>query len=206
MWFARLGDKFWKMDGIVLMHLDNDTGVGDKLQQNKLQHRNCFNNTRQPLLQRYFHFASAYELLSQIWKPVGALRNKCCLCNRCHCTFRSIMILEWNLKNSIAFQSMNFVVTKTTGFGIGFWIYEIQFRILAALFYPQGTWVLFIGACEFPNNEAYISPQPPNNRARGQLAWCILKPASQITMAGNQEKLPWIDSSSWMTMAGRIFS
>ena len=60
------------------------------------------------------------------------------------------MILEWNLKNSIALQPMNFVVTKTIGFGIRFWIYE---KILAALFYPQAMWVLFIGAFEFPNNE-----------------------------------------------------
>ena len=29
--FARLGDKFWKMAGIVLMHLDDDTGVGVKV-------------------------------------------------------------------------------------------------------------------------------------------------------------------------------
>jgi len=45
---------------------------------------------------------------------------------------------------------MNFVVTKTIGFGIRFWIYE---KILAALFYPQAMWVLFIGAFEFHNNE-----------------------------------------------------
>ena len=29
--FARLGDKFSKMAGIVLMHLDDDTGVADKV-------------------------------------------------------------------------------------------------------------------------------------------------------------------------------
>ena len=29
--FARLRDKFWRMASIVLMHLDDDTGVGDKV-------------------------------------------------------------------------------------------------------------------------------------------------------------------------------
>ena len=32
--FARLGDKFWRMAGIVLMHLDDDTRVGDKVSCN----------------------------------------------------------------------------------------------------------------------------------------------------------------------------
>ena len=79
------------------------------------------------VVSRYFRFPLTYELLSQPWKPIGASGNKSCFCNQCQCTFRQITILEWNWKKSIAFQSMKFVVTKTTGFGISFWIMKCSF-------------------------------------------------------------------------------
>ena len=61
----------------------------------------------------------------------------------------------------------------------------------AALICPQAVWLLFIvGAFEiyylFPIMSIYVD--------------------SFLQILKNQVKLPWMDSSSWMTMANSIFS
>ncbi|KAL0007556.1 hypothetical protein SO802_009058 [Lithocarpus litseifolius] len=57
---------------------------------------------------------------------------------------------------------MNFVVTKTTGFGISFWIYEMQFLILAALFMLEAN--LYGASSSQPNNNGRESRKTAMDR------------------------------------------